>query len=186
MVVRHGETEWSAARRHTGRSDPPLSPVGRRQAEQLVDVLKGLVVDRVFCSPLSRARETCELAGFGSRATLCEDLREWDYGDYEGLTLEQIRASDPDWNLWRGGCPGGESPAQVSARADRALEALTAPGTNLVLVFAHGHLLRVLAARWAGLEAAHGARFLLATAAIGVLGHDRLTRAVERWNTAEP
>jgi broad specificity phosphatase PhoE len=183
IVVRHGETEWSAARRHTGRSDPPLTAVGRDQAKGLVDVLGGLEVERVLTSPLSRARETCSLAGFEARATVCDDLCEWDYGDYEGLTFDEIRAQDPAWNLWKDGCPGGESPAEVGDRADRAIEAFIEPGPGTVLVFAHGHILRVIAARWVSLEIAVAARLLLATGAIGVLGHERQTRTVERWNT---
>jgi broad specificity phosphatase PhoE len=183
LVVRHGETEWSAARRHTGRSDPLLTPTGREQAERLADVLRGLEVERVLTSPLARARETCSLAGFADRAMVCDDLCEWDYGDYEGLTFDEIRAQAPTWNLWRDGCPGGESPAQVRDRADRAIEALVESGPATSLAFAHGHILRMLAARWVSLEAAGGARLMLATAAIGVLGHERQTRTVERWNT---
>jgi broad specificity phosphatase PhoE len=182
VVVRHGETEWSAARRHTGRSDPSLTPTGRDQAKQLADVLQGLEVERVLTSPLARARETCSLAGFADRATVCDDLCEWDYGDYEGLTFDEIRAQAPTWNLWLDGCPGGESPAQVRDRADRAIEALIESGPATSLAFAHGHILRMLAARWVSLEAAGGARLMLATAAIGVLGHERQTRTVERWN----
>lgn len=183
IVVRHGETEWSAARRHTGRSDPPLTPNGRDQAKGLADVLQAVEVARVLTSPLLRARETCTLAGFADRATVCDDLREWDYGDYEGLTFDEIRAQAPTWNLWQDGCPGGESPAQVRDRADRAIEALVELSPTTALAFAHGHILRVLAARWVSLEASGGARLLLATAAIGVLGHERQTRTVERWNT---
>lgn len=183
IMVRHGETEWSAARRHTGRSDPPLTPAGRDQAKRLAEVLDGLEVGRVLTSPLSRARETCSLAGFAARATVCDDLCEWDYGDYEGLTFDEIRAQAPAWNLWKDGCPGGESPAQVGDRADRAIEALVESGPTTALAFAHGHILRVIAARWVSLEPAAGGRLLLATAAISVLGHERQTRTLERWNT---
>jgi probable phosphoglycerate mutase len=157
-----------------------------RQAAQLADQLRGLDVQRVFSSPLLRARRTCEIAGFGDQMTLCDDLEEWDYGDYEGLTFAQIRDRDPSWVLWRDGCPGGESPAQVGVRADRAIATLTQSSPTTVLAFAHGHILRVVAARWTGLDAAKGACFLLATAAIGVLGHERDRRAVERWNTTAP
>jgi probable phosphoglycerate mutase len=118
--------------------------------------------------------------------TLCDDLQEWDYGEYEGLTYTEIRERDPDWVLWRDGCPGGESPEQLGVRADRAISALTASSPTAVLAFAHGHILRVLAARWIGLNAASGAGFLLATAGIGILGHERDARAVERWNTTAP
>jgi probable phosphoglycerate mutase len=186
VVVRHGETEWSAARRHTGRSDLQLTPEGRRQAARLAHELAGLDVQHVFSSPLSRARQTCEIAGFGERMVLCAELQEWDYGEYEGLTYAEIRARDPGWMLWRDGCPGGESPAQVSARADRALELLTESDPTTVLAFAHGHILRVLAARWIESDVSNGSRFLLATASVGVLGHERKTRAVERWNTNGP
>ena len=163
VLVRHGETEWSRAGRHTGRTDLPLLPEGRSRAAQLAEVLAGYQFDRVLCSPLRRARETCELAGFGSRAELCDDLMEWNYGDYEGLTRAQVRETRPGWSVWRDGCPGGESPAQVGARADRVIALLggaQAPGDANVIVFAHGHLLRVLAARWIGMEAATGGAWL--------------------------
>jgi probable phosphoglycerate mutase len=133
-----------------------------------------------------RARQTCELAGFGSTARVCDDVREWDYGDYEGLTTAQIRQRDPGWYLWRDGCPGGESPSDVGQRADRALEALVDSDPAAVLVFAHGHILRVLAARWISMPVAAGARLMLATGAIGVLAHERETRVIERWNAAAP
>jgi probable phosphoglycerate mutase len=135
----------------------------------------------VLSSPLRRARETCEIAGFASRAELDDDLREWGYGEYEGLTTPEIRERDPDWSLWRDGCPGGEQPSEVAARADRVLARLAAAGGD-ALVFAHGHVLRVLAARWLSLEAALGARLALGAGAISVLGHERDTRVVERWN----
>jgi probable phosphoglycerate mutase len=181
-VVRHGETEWSAALRHTGRSDIPLSAAGRRRASELGSALRGNHFDLVFSSPLLRATETCELAGFGPGAILCEDLREWDYGDYEGLTTAEIRERNPGWYLWRDGCPGGETPEQVGVRADRALDVFVERNPATVLAFAHGHILRVLAARWIAMEPAAGARLMLATGALGVLGHERETRAIERWN----
>jgi probable phosphoglycerate mutase len=180
VVVRHGETEWSASGQHTGLTDVPLTDVGRSQASSLAAVLSRESFRLVLCSPLRRARETCELAGFGDDAVFDDDLREWDYGAYEGLTTPEIRARRPDWNLWRDGCPDGESPLQVGARADRVLERLAGPGD--VLVFAHGHILRVLAARWIELPPAGGARLTLAPAAYGLLGHERETRVVERWN----
>jgi probable phosphoglycerate mutase len=191
IVVRHGETEWSLASRHTGRTDVPLLPAGRRRAAGLAEVLAKLEYERVLSSPLRRARETCELAGFGSRAELCDDLMEWNYGDYEGLTRAYIQESRPGWSVWRDGCPGGESPAQIGARADRVLAMLAGdaagPGDANVLVFAHGHFLRVLAARWVSMEAAAGRRLALATAGIGVLGYEHhQTPVIEHWNTAAP
>ncbi len=186
VVVRHGETEWSMAGKHTGRSDPPLAAVGRRRATALAAALGGHDFERVLCSPLERARETCELAGFGLRAEICEDLREWDYGDYEGLTSAEIRARVPDWNLWRDGAPGGELPAQVGARADLVLAMVRTGGGGDMIAFAHGHLLRVLAARWIGLEVAGGRLLALSAAGIGVLGHERDTPVIERWNAETP
>jgi broad specificity phosphatase PhoE len=181
VVVRHGETEWSLTGRHTGNTDVPLIESGRERARVLASELAGRSFSLVLCSPLRRVRETCELAGFGDVAVLCEELREWDYGDYEGLTTPQIRERDPHWNLWRDGCPGGEKPAQVGARADRALERLRGAGGD-ALAFAHGHILRVVTARWIGLEAAGGARFALGAGSIGVLGYERETEVVTRWN----
>ena len=139
------------AGRHTSRTDLPLTEQGRERARALAEVLAGWTFALVLCSPLRRARETCELAGFGDVAEICEDLREWDYGEYEGLTTPEIRERDPDWSLWRDGCPGGESPAQVGARADRVLERLRAAGGDAA-AFAHGHILRVVTARWLGME----------------------------------
>ncbi len=186
VVVRHGETAWSAVFRHTGRTDVPLNAAGRRGAAELASSLAGEKFDRVWCSPLLRARETCDLAGFGERAELCDDLQEWDYGDYEGLTAVQIREHSPGWNLWRDGCPGGESLADISARADRALATMTRAEPATVLAFAHGHILRVLAARWLEMEPAAGARFALTPAHIGVLGYERETRVLVRWNGLVP
>ena len=181
-MVRHGETEWSATGRHTSSTDLPLTASGRERARALASELGGRSFSLVLCSPLRRARETCELAGFGDAAVVCEDLREWDYGDYEGLTTPQIRERDPDWDLWRDGCPSGETPEQVASRADRAIELLRGAGGD-ALAFAHGHILRVVTARWIGLEAAGGARFALGAGAIGVLGYERETEVVTRWNT---
>jgi probable phosphoglycerate mutase len=139
----------------------------------------------VLCSPLRRARETCELAGFGDVAELDDDLREWDYGDYEGMTTPEIRATRPDWNMWRDGCPGGELPAQVGERADRVLARLRSAGGD-ALAFAHGHILRVVAARWISMAPATGARFALDAGAVGVLGFERETEVIERWNMPPP
>ena len=181
FIVRHGETEWSANGRHTGRTDLPLTQTGRGQAEHLPALLGGRSYSLVLVSPLRRARETCELAGFGDVAQVTEDLHEWDYGDYEGLTTPQIREQNPDWNLWQEGCPGGESPAEIGARVDRVLERFSAiEGDGLA--FAHGHVLRVLTARWLQMEVAAGARFALAAAGLSVLGHERETEVIERWN----
>jgi broad specificity phosphatase PhoE len=180
-LVRHGETEWSANGRHTSRTDLPLTDHGREQAAALAGRLSEPEFALVLSSPLRRARETCELGGYGDRAELCEELREWDYGEYEGLTTPQIHERDPDWSLWRDGCPGGESPHEIGERIDHLLGRLAACEGE-VLAFAHGHVLRVLAARWLELPVAAGSRFLLAAAALSVLGHERETRVVERWN----
>ena len=180
VVVRHGETEWSAALKHTSRTDLPLTAAGRRRARELADDLRGTYA-LVLCSPLRRARETCELAGF-TDPVIEPDLREWDYGEYEGLTTEEIRARQPGWDLWSDGCPGGERAEDVATRTDRVLARLRSCGGDS-LVFAHGHVLRVLTARWIGLPPSAGARFLLGAGAVGVLGHERQTEAIERWNS---
>ncbi|MGI8430163.1 MAG: histidine phosphatase family protein [Solirubrobacteraceae bacterium] len=186
IVVRHGETEWSAALKHTSRTDLPLTEAGRRTAVALGEQLRGRCFALVLCSPLLRARETCELAGFNADAILCEDLHEWNYGDYEGLTTAQVHARAPGWSLWRDGCPNGESPREVALRVDRVLNRLDAEDAEdaggEAVAFAHGHVLRVLAARWIGMEAAAGARFALGAGAVGVLGHERETEVIERWN----
>jgi probable phosphoglycerate mutase len=179
VVVRHGETEWSRTLKHTGRTDVPLTPAGRRRAESLAAPLSGTYA-LVLCSPLLRARETAALAGFPD-PVIEPDLHEWDYGEYEGLTTNEIRALRPDWNLWSDGCPGGESPAEVGARADRVLDRLRPAGGDC-LVFAHGHILRVLTARWLGLPPSAGAYFALAAGSLGLLGHERETPVIERWN----
>jgi probable phosphoglycerate mutase len=181
FVVRHGETEWSQSGRHTSRTDLPLLAEGRERAQGLAAVLARFQFARVLCSPRLRARETAELAGFGSRREDCEDLREWEYGDYEGLTSAQIRSERPEWWLWRDGCPGGESPAEVSARADRVVE-LVRQSSGDVLAFAHGHILRSVAARWCELSIAAGARLWLAPATLSKLGHEHATRVIEIWN----
>jgi broad specificity phosphatase PhoE len=185
VIVRHGDTEWSVSGQHTSHTDLPLLPEGREHAEALRSALGERPFARVLCSPLLRARETCELAGFGDRMELFEDLVEWDYGEYEGLTSAQIRERDPDWNLWRDGCPGGEVPAEVAARADRVIATAVASGAGEdVIAFAHGHILRVLSARWIGLEAVGGERLALAPAGIAKLGHEHATRVIERWNVS--
>ncbi|MGH2914341.1 MAG: histidine phosphatase family protein [Solirubrobacteraceae bacterium] len=183
FVVRHGATEWSIAMRHTGTSDLPLVKEGREQAASLAPKLSGLRESAalVLVSPLARALQTCELAGFGDLAEICDDLREWDYGDYEGLTTPQIREQRPTWDLWRDGCPGGEGPAEVGARVDLVLARLASVEGECV-AFAHGHLLRVLTARWLQMEVAAGARFKLEAGSVGVLGHERETAVLERWS----
>ena len=180
-LMRHGETEWSRDLRHTGRTDIPLTEAGREQARRLRDPLAEIHFDRVLCSPLRRARETCELAGLGDAAELRDALMEWDYGDYEGITSEEIHARRPGWMLWRDGAPGGESPEEIGERADTVVaELLEMRGT--VGVFAHGHLLRVLAARWLGVEPSAGRHFALGTATLSQLGWERDDRVIGRWN----
>jgi broad specificity phosphatase PhoE len=181
LLVRHGETEWSASGQHTSRTDLPLVEAGRDQARALAPALRGRTFTRVLSSPLKRALETCELTGFADLVEPREELHEWDYGEYEGLTTPQIREQWPGWNLWRDGCPGGESPDQVRARADRVLASLGGLDGE-VLLFAHGHILRVLSARWLEMPVSAGARLVLSAGALCVLGHERETRALERWN----
>jgi probable phosphoglycerate mutase len=181
VLVRHGETEWSRSGQHTSRTDLDLIDVGRRRAEALGAELAGREFAAVLSSPLKRALETCRLAGFGDRVEIVDDLHEWDYGEYEGLTTPQIRESRPDWNLWRDGCPGGEMPDQVQARADRVLTRVRALDGD-ALVFAHGHILRVIAARWIALPAAAGARLALSAGARCTLGFERETEVLQSWN----
>jgi broad specificity phosphatase PhoE len=182
-LVRHGETEWSRAGKHTGRTDVPLTPAGRKQAEAVGAALRDREFARVLTSPLGRAAETARLAGFGDRAEEREALREWDYGEYEGRTTPQIREERPGWTLWRDGVPGGEPAAEVAERVDRLLAELRS-GEGDALVFSHGHLLRVLAARWIGLGPESGSRFGLDPATISVLGHERETPVIRVWNAA--
>jgi probable phosphoglycerate mutase len=181
VLVRHAETEWSRDGRHTGRTDIPLTDAGRAAASALAARIAARHLDTVLVSPSLRARETCELCGLGDRAQVREDLLEWDYGDYEGLTTPQIQAERPGWNLWRDGCPGGESAADVGARADRVIAELSA---GSAAVFSHGHMLRVVGARWIELDASAGARLGLSTGAMCVLGHERATAILAAWNRA--
>ncbi len=186
-LVRHAETEWTISHRHTGRTDIPLTDNGREAARALREPLAGWSFGTVLVSPSLRARETCELAGLGRQAIINEDLLEWNYGEYEGLTREEIEARRPGWNLWLDGCPGGELPDEVGARADRAIAAAVAsPGP--VALFSHGHLLRVLGARWADLDPDQGARLGLSPGGVCVLGHEHGTRILTRWNqlSADP
>jgi len=179
-LLRHAETEWSRSGRHTGRIDIPLTDRGLDVAHRLGDHLRGRRFALVLSSPLSRARETAQLAGLKDEQ-IRDDLLEWDYGDYEGLTTKQIREQRPDWFLWRDGAPGGEQPADVAARCDRVIEEAAGAGGD-VAVAAHGHVLRVLAARWVGEEAAFGSRLHLHTGALSVLGMERETRVLLLWN----
>jgi len=182
-LARHGETAWSLSGQHTGRTDLPLTERGERNARRLGEQLRGLAFAKVLTSPLQRASRTCELAGFGTAAEVDPDLLEWDYGDYEGRTSAEIRAERPDWQLFRDGCPGGESPAQVGARADRVVSQVRSLQGD-VLLFSSGHFLRTLAARWLGLEPAAGRYFLLGTASLSALGYDHgaSESAIRLWN----
>ena len=170
-LARHGETAWSVSGRHTGLTDLPLTERGERNARRLGERLKGLALAKVFTSPLQRAARTCALAGFGDAAEVDRDLVEWDYGRYEGRRTAEIHAERPDWQLFRDGCPGGESPDQVGARADRVVSRGRAVRGDLLL-FSSGHFLRVLAARWLGLEPAAGRYFLLGTASLSALSYE--------------
>jgi broad specificity phosphatase PhoE len=183
-LVRHGETEWSRARRHTGRTDLPLSPAGEAEAKALGRHLRGLEVDRVLSSPLSRAVVTARLAGFGDGLELSDALLEFDYGDYEGLTTPQIRASRPGWDLFRDGCPGGETVEAAAGRA-RALLAELAAGDGRVLLFSHGHQLRILAACFLGLLPEAARHLFLGTASLSVLGVEHEWPAILLWNEQE-
>ncbi|HSL97617.1 MAG TPA: histidine phosphatase family protein [Candidatus Deferrimicrobiaceae bacterium] len=180
-LVRHGETEWARLGRHTGLTDVPLTEIGRTQARATARALVGRAYAAVWSSPLSRALETARIAGFDDRVRTTDDLLEWDYGADEGRTTPEIRADRPGWTIWTDGPRGGETAADVEARVDRVIErARTEPGDTLC--FAHGHVLRVLAARWLGLPAAEGRRFALSTATISILGWERETPVIERWN----
>jgi probable phosphoglycerate mutase len=180
-LARHGETEWSRDLRHTGRTDIELTEKGREEARALARGLEGRDFERVISSPLSRALETCRLALPSRSIEPSDALLEWDYGEYEGLTTEQIRQKRPGWVLWRDGCPGGESPAQVGARVDPLVaELLRARGD--VALFAHGHVLRVLAARWLGLRPGDGALLVLSTGTLSALGWERENAVVRFWN----
>ena len=181
-LVRHGETEWSASGRHTGRTDVPLTAQGRANASGLRERLAGIAFARVLTSPLSRARETCALAGFGDRAEVVEALREWEYGDDEGLTTAAIRSDRPGWTVWADGPRGGETAQQVGARAD-LIVALARSTEGRVLAFSHGHLSRVIGARWIGAGVAEGAHLRLEPGAICVLGWERETPALQLWNS---
>lgn len=181
FAIRHGETAWSLSGQHTGTTDIPLTDNGRWLAERMRPVLAGKAFALVLCSPLPRARETCDLAGLGDAVVIEPDLVEWNYGQYEGLTPKQIREDAPGWLIFRDGCPGGEMPEQVGARVDRVISRARAADGDVAL-FAHGHVLRVLAARWIGFPAASGQHFLLDTGTLCVLGYYRDIPAVRVWN----
>ncbi len=180
VLVRHGETEWSRDLKHTGWTDVPLTDLGREQAERVGVALRGRTFALVLTSPLQRAAETCRLAELGEAQTR-DDLREWDYGDYEGRKTVDIRREVPDWTIWTGAVPNGESLEQVGARADRVVEEARAAEGD-VLVFGHGHMLRILAARWLGLEPAAGRLFALDSATLSVLGYEREIAVIRTWN----
>lgn len=186
-LARHGETAWSLSGQHTGLTDLPLTEEGERTACRLGRRLAGLVFAKVYTSPLQRARRTCELAGFGAIAEIDRDLVEWNYGQYEGRTGAEIRAERPDWQLFRDGCPGGESPQQVASRADRVVSRVRAVQGD-VLLFSSGHFIRILATRWIGVEPTVNARsFMLSTASLSALGYEQdLSRPVIRlWNETQ-
>lgn len=181
VLVRHGETEWSASGRHTGRTDVPLTEAGVRDGERLRARLAGRRFALVLTSPLRRARDTCALAGLGDVAQVDDDLREFEYGEYEGRTTPEIRQERPGWSVWRDGSPGGETPDQVGVRVDRVIARALEHGGD-VAMFAHGHVLRVLGARWLEQPAAFGAHLGLGTAAVSELGYEREHRAIWLWN----
>lgn len=180
-LVRHGQTEWSRDGRHTGNTDLPLTLVGEAAARSLTTRLAELDFDLVLSSPLTRALTTAKLAGFPG-ARVVDDAREWDYGDYEGITTPQIKETNPSWSLWSDGAPGGESPDDVGKRVDRLVARVREGSSSRALLFAHGHILRVVAARWLGLPVEHGAHLRLDTASVSVLSWERSTPAILRWN----
>jgi probable phosphoglycerate mutase len=181
VLVRHGETEWSRSGRHTGRTDVPLTELGRREAEAVSDELAGRRFALVLTSPLDRARETCRLAGYGAGAEVRDDLLEWDYGAYEGITTAEVRREHPNWTVWDGPIPNGETIAEVGERADRIVAEVEQVAGD-VLVFSHGHLLRILTARWLGLEPEAGRLFALDPATVSLLGYEHDGRVIREWN----
>ena len=184
-LIRHGETEWSRSGAHTGLTDLPLTDAGRENAIAVGRWLGGRKFSLVLTSPLSRAQDTCRLAGYGDSAQVDRNLCEWDYGDYEGRTTADIRKDAPDWSLWRDGPLHGETVAQVGARAEAVL-ARVQPSEGDVALFAHGHILRILTACWLGLPPDCGRLFALATGSVSVLGYERETRVITRWNLPVP
>jgi broad specificity phosphatase PhoE len=186
-LVRHGETAWTLSRQHTGLTDLPLTEVGEQDARKLGVRLRPLSVPHIFTSPLQRAQRTCELAGFGAHAKVDPDLVEWNYGNFEGLTSAEIKKKQPGWNLFSNGCPGGESVAQISARADRFIARLRDLDSDAI-VFSSGHIMRVLGARWLNLDASCGRLLLLGTTTLSILSyeHDKTEPAIRLWNDARP
>ncbi len=184
-LIRHGETEWTLSGQHTSRTDIPLTPVGRRQAEALGRHLASRSFALVLTSPLGRARETCRLAGYGDLARITDDLREWDYGRYEGRTTAAIRAEEPGWSVWTSPILGGESLEEVGGRARRVIDRALGAGGDVAL-FGHAHLLRILAACWIGRPPADGRLLALDPASTSVLGWERETRVIQQWNVAWP
>jgi broad specificity phosphatase PhoE len=186
-MIRHGETAWTESRKHTGLSDIPLTERGERQARRFGEHLRGRTFTHVFTSPLQRARRTCELAGFGAMAQIDPELVEWNYGEYDGLTRSEILKRRPGWQVFRDGCPGGESTEEVGARADRVIGRLRALDGD-VLLFSSGHFMRVFAARWLGLDACYGRLFMLSTTTLSILGydHDKSEPAIRLWNDVRP
>lgn len=180
-LIRHGETAWSAAWRHTGRTDMPLTEVGRLQAEALKQRLAGRSFSLVLTSPLARASETCRIAGYAGSAQYTDDLMEWDYGEYEGRTTANIREDLPGWTIWTGNPPGGETLAQVARRADNIVQLVNAADSDAV-IFAHGHMLRVLAACWLSLPPEASRLLSLYTASVSILGYERDSRVIVMWN----
>jgi probable phosphoglycerate mutase len=194
-LIRHGETEWSKSGKHTSTTDLALTAEGERLAFELGQRLQGKTFAVVLSSPMKRALETCRLAGFGDHAEISADLKEWNYGQYEGRTTPEIQKENPGWTIWTGNPPGGETAAQVAARADRVIEramhSLDGVPQDIdgvpegdVAIFAHGHFLRVLAARWLGLDPTAGKLLALSTGSVSVLGFERQTRVIQRWNDA--
>jgi probable phosphoglycerate mutase len=183
LLIRHAATEWSVSGKHTGRTDVPLTEEGRENARRLAPKLAGRTFAAVLTSPLSRARDTAELAGIGGQAQVRDDLLEWDYGEYEGITTKEIRKTRPDWYLWRDGCPGGETADEVGARVDRVIAEVRSVDGDAALV-AHGHVLRVLGARWVELPPQDGGRFALSTGTVSTLGWEREVPVFWRWNEA--
>jgi broad specificity phosphatase PhoE len=181
-LARHGETEWTLSRQHTSVTDIPLTPNGEEQARLLGDRLRDVEFDVVVSSPAIRARHTAELAGFGDRVEIDEDFVEYRYGEYEGVTTAEIRKTRPDWDLWRDGNPGGETTPEVAARADRVIERIRARGGEAALVFGHGHMSRVTAARWLGLDGTAGRYLIMQTATLSIIGVEHGHPAIRLWN----
>jgi broad specificity phosphatase PhoE len=182
-LIRHGETEWSRSGKHTGRTDVPLTEAGKRRAQELGHILIGKRFDLVLTSPLTRARETCRLAGFGDQSQVAGDLAEWDYGVFEGRTTAEIRVTQPDWSIWEADIVNGETLEQVAARARQVIAAASAVEGNVAL-FAHGHVLRIIAACWLDLPARTARLFALDTGSTSILGFEHTTRVMRSWNRA--